>query len=69
MQKGDFKMKVVKVTEHKDGTATMVLETTKEERDFLIEVGVITMLKDQLKIFEDSLIVEPKGYKAKAKKK
>jgi hypothetical protein len=53
-------MKVIKVIEHKDGSANMEVEMNKKERDFVMELGVNEILKRQLKIFEDSLTTPKK---------
>lgn len=48
-------MKITKVIEHKDGSATMELEMNKIERDFMMELGVNEMIRIRMELFEKNL--------------
>ena len=39
-------MKILKETEHPDGSATFLCDLTEEEQHFLINLGFNTMLKE-----------------------
>ena len=45
-------MEVTNIDEHKDGSATLHLECTDEEVDFLVQYVVITILKNKIKDME-----------------
>ncbi len=45
-------MEVLKITENKDGSATLDLSMTKEENNILIQHAVVTILKDHIKTME-----------------
>lgn len=48
-------MKLLKLTENSDGSATMEIILNKEETNFFIELGINKALVDSLERFEASL--------------
>ena len=41
-------MEVIDLTEHEDGSATVVLDVTEQEKSLLIQVGFVQVLKDSI---------------------
>lgn len=54
-------MKLLKMTENSDGSATMEIILDKQETNFFIELGINKVLMDSLKDFEASLPRKKKG--------
>jgi hypothetical protein len=48
-------LKVIEITENKDGSATLVLDTTEYGRQALMEAGATKMLEDFIKANNDKL--------------
>lgn len=48
-------MRVISIQDQPDGSAIVEVEMTEKEKDLCIEIGLITMVKEGIKIYEDSL--------------
>lgn len=44
-------MKIIALKEHDDGSATVTFDATQKEKELLIEVGLLTILKKTTKKF------------------
>ena len=53
-------MKLLKMIENSDGSATMEIILDKQETNFFIELGINKVLMDSLERFEASLAAKPK---------
>lgn len=48
-------MNILSINDQPDGSAIIEVEMTEKEKDLCIEIGFITMVKEGIKIHEDSI--------------
>ena len=47
-------MKVISITEQEDGSAIAEIEMTQDEKELFIEVGILTAIREGMKVHEDN---------------